>query len=118
MQTDDAARPYQVVPADAVVADAVDAGRRPPAAVVRSLASGGRPVLVRCSAAAGTAGGPGAGGAAPRDDAAEIALVALYAWMGATVFATSQPREARRALDMVASIRGDRPPAVARRGLA
>ncbi|MFC3997171.1 hypothetical protein ACFOVU_14655 [Nocardiopsis sediminis] len=114
MQTDDTARPFQVVAADAVVADAVDAGRRPPASVVRSLASAGRPVLVRCSAAAGAGGGA----TAARDDAAEIALVALYAWLGATVFATSQPREARRALDMVAAIRGDRPPAVARRGLA
>jgi len=34
------------------------------------------------------------------------------------VFRAHQVRETRQALDMVSAIRGDRPPAVARRGLA
>jgi dihydropteroate synthase len=47
-----------------------------------------------------------------------LAATAVSAWLGARVFRAHQVRETRRALDMVASIRGDRPPAVARRGLA
>jgi dihydropteroate synthase len=47
-----------------------------------------------------------------------LATLAVSAWLGARVFRVHQVRAARRALDMVASIRGDRPPAVSRRGLA
>jgi dihydropteroate synthase len=47
-----------------------------------------------------------------------LAATALSAWLGARVFRAHQVRETREVLDMVASIRGDRPPAVARRGLA
>ncbi|MDX6274384.1 MAG: dihydropteroate synthase [Frankiales bacterium] len=47
-----------------------------------------------------------------------LAATALCAWMGAQVFRAHQVRPTREVLDMVASIRGDRPPAVARRGLA
>ncbi len=47
-----------------------------------------------------------------------LAATAVSAWLGARVFRAHQVRETRRALDMIASIRGDRPPAVARRGLA
>ncbi|MQA27985.1 MAG: dihydropteroate synthase [Micromonosporaceae bacterium] len=47
-----------------------------------------------------------------------LAATAVCAWHGARVFRAHQVRETRQALDMVASIRGDRPPAVARRGLA
>jgi dihydropteroate synthase len=46
-----------------------------------------------------------------------LAATALCAWMGAQVFRAHQVRPTREVLDMVASIRGDRPPAVARRGL-
>jgi hypothetical protein len=46
------------------------------------------------------------------------ALVAVYAWLGARVFRTSDVDGTREVLDMVASIKGTRPPAVARRGLA
>lgn len=46
------------------------------------------------------------------------AVMAVYAWLGARVFRTDDPRAARQVLDMVASIRGTRPPAVTRRGLA
>ncbi|MDX6226007.1 MAG: dihydropteroate synthase [Frankiales bacterium] len=47
-----------------------------------------------------------------------LSATALCAWMGAQVFRAHQVRPTREVLDMVASIRGDRPPAVARRGLA
>jgi dihydropteroate synthase len=47
-----------------------------------------------------------------------LAATAVSAWLGARVFRAHQVRETRQVLDMVASIRGDRPPAVARRGLA
>jgi dihydropteroate synthase len=47
-----------------------------------------------------------------------LAATAVSAWQGARVFRAHQVRETRRVLDMVAAIRGDRPPAVARRGLA
>ena len=47
-----------------------------------------------------------------------LAATAISAWHGARVFRAHQVRETRQVLDMVASIRGDRPPAVARRGLA
>jgi dihydropteroate synthase len=47
-----------------------------------------------------------------------LAATAISAWHGARVFRTHDVRETRQVLDMVASIRGTRPPAVARRGLA
>ncbi|SDY05743.1 Dihydropteroate synthase [Micromonospora pattaloongensis] len=47
-----------------------------------------------------------------------LAATAVSAWLGARVFRAHQVRETRRVLDVVASIRGDRPPAVSRRALA
>jgi dihydropteroate synthase len=47
-----------------------------------------------------------------------LAATAVAAWAGAKVFRTHDVRATRRVLDMVASIRGDRPPATAVRGLA
>ncbi|MFI7425875.1 dihydropteroate synthase [Micromonospora sp. NPDC049836] len=47
-----------------------------------------------------------------------LAATAVSAWLGARVFRAHQVRQTRRVLDMVASIRGDRPPALTRRGLA
>jgi len=47
-----------------------------------------------------------------------LAATAVAAWSGAKVFRTHDARATRRVLDMVASIRGDRPPATAVRGLA
>ncbi|MEU4640014.1 dihydropteroate synthase [Micromonospora sp. NPDC023814] len=47
-----------------------------------------------------------------------LAATAVSAWLGARVFRAHQVRPTRRVLDMVASIRGDRPPAATRRGLA
>ena len=45
-----------------------------------------------------------------------LAATAVAAWLGATVFRTHDVRATRRALDMVATIRGDRPPRLALRG--
>jgi dihydropteroate synthase len=47
-----------------------------------------------------------------------LAATAISAWLGARVFRAHDVRATRRAVDMVASIQGTRPPAVARRGLA
>ncbi|GAA1764040.1 dihydropteroate synthase [Luedemannella helvata] len=47
-----------------------------------------------------------------------LAATAVSAWLGARVFRAHQVRETRQVLDMVAAIRGEQPPAVARRGLA
>jgi dihydropteroate synthase len=47
-----------------------------------------------------------------------LAATAVSAWLGARVFRAHQVRQTRRVLDMVASIRGDRRPAVSRRALA
>ncbi|MDG4822631.1 dihydropteroate synthase [Asanoa sp. WMMD1127] len=47
-----------------------------------------------------------------------LAATAVSAWLGARLFRAHQVKETRRVLDTVASIRGDRPPAVSRRGLA
>ncbi|HEV7657567.1 MAG TPA: dihydropteroate synthase [Mycobacteriales bacterium] len=47
-----------------------------------------------------------------------LAATAVSAWLGARVFRAHDVAATRRALDTVASIRGTRPPAVSRRGLA
>ncbi|MEH0843293.1 dihydropteroate synthase [Micromonospora sp. CPCC 205711] len=47
-----------------------------------------------------------------------LAATAVSAWLGAQVFRAHQVRPTRRVLDMVAAIRGDRPPTLTRRGLA
>ena len=54
----------------------------------------------------------------PSDERLEgtLAATAIAAWQGATVFRAHDVRATRRVLDMVASIRGDRPPALALRG--
>ncbi|MFL6129298.1 MAG: dihydropteroate synthase [Mycobacteriales bacterium] len=56
----------------------------------------------------------------PPDDRLEgtLAATAVCAWLGARVFRAHDVTATRRVLDTVASIRGTRPPAVARRGLA
>ncbi len=50
--------------------------------------------------------------------AGTLAVTAVGAWLGARIFRAHDVRETRQALDMVASIRGDRPPARAVRALA
>ncbi|MFG2063901.1 dihydropteroate synthase [Micromonospora sp. NPDC048871] len=47
-----------------------------------------------------------------------LAATAVSAWLGARVFRAHQVLQTRRVLDMVASIKGSRPPALSRRGLA
>jgi dihydropteroate synthase len=47
-----------------------------------------------------------------------LAATAVSAWLGARVFRTHDVLATRRVLDTVASVRGTRAPAVARRGLA
>jgi dihydropteroate synthase len=47
-----------------------------------------------------------------------LATTAVAAWLGARVFRVHQVKETRQVVDMVAAIKGVRPPAVARRGLA
>lgn len=55
----------------------------------------------------------------PIDDRLEgsLAAVAVSCWLGATVFRAHDVSATRRVVDMVASIRGDRPPARAERGI-
>lgn len=47
-----------------------------------------------------------------------LAATAVCAWLGARVFRAHNVAETRATLDLVASVRGTRPPAVARRALA
>jgi dihydropteroate synthase len=47
-----------------------------------------------------------------------LAATAVSAWLGARVFRAHQVRETRQVLDVISAVRGERPPAVARRGLA
>ncbi|MGA8117853.1 MAG: dihydropteroate synthase [Actinocatenispora sp.] len=47
-----------------------------------------------------------------------LSATVVSAWLGARFFRAHQVRATRQALDMVATIRGDRSPAVARRGLS
>ncbi len=45
-----------------------------------------------------------------------LAATAVAAWQGATIFRTHDVRATRRVIDMVATLRGDRPPACSERG--
>ncbi len=57
--------------------------------------------------------------AAPADRlVGTLATTAVSAWLGARVFRAHDVAATRQTLDMVASLAGSRPPAVARRGLA
>ncbi|WP_051712878.1 hypothetical protein [Spirillospora albida] len=99
----------RVLPPDAPVPDgAVDAGTAPPADRVARLAASGDAVLVTLETAE-TGPDPGL-----------LAAASVYAWLGASVFRApaAQADGLRQVLDMVASIKGARPPAATRRGLA
>jgi dihydropteroate synthase len=50
--------------------------------------------------------------------AGTLAVTSVGAWLGVRIFRAHDVRETRQALDMVASIKGDRPPARAVRALA
>jgi dihydropteroate synthase len=57
--------------------------------------------------------------AAPADRlVGTLAATAVSAWLGARIYRAHDVAATRQTLDMVASIAGTRPPAVARRGLA
>ncbi|GAB2811278.1 hypothetical protein GCM10022221_05910 [Actinocorallia aurea] len=80
----------------------IDAGTDPSADEVRALLTRG-PVRVRLS---GTGSGP-------------LAAAAVYAFLGVGAIETeADPREVRQVLDMVAAIKGARPPAIGKRALA
>ena len=99
----------RVLSPDAPVPDGVvDAGTAPAAGRVERLTAAGDTVLVTLETDA------------PEPDPGLLAAVSVYAWLGVTVFRVpeSQLDGVHQVLDMVASIRGTRPPAVARRGLA
>jgi hypothetical protein len=66
----------------------------------------------------GAAGVTAAGVSGAAVAAAVTAMAALSCWLGAAFARTRHVRSVRRALDMAASIRGDRPPARTVRGLA
>ncbi|GAA2075984.1 hypothetical protein [Actinomadura alba] len=82
----------------------------------------GHPVLVTPASASGV-GSPStrvpAAPATSDTDAAALAAVTVYAWMGARIFRVPARDAAatRESLDMIASIKGSRPPSVSRRGL-
>lgn len=98
-----------VLPPDAPVPPgAADAGTAPPASRVERLAASGDAVLVTLETDA------------REPDPGLLAAASVYAWLGARYFRVpeSQADGMRQVLDMVASIRGSRPPTVARRGLA
>jgi hypothetical protein len=87
------------VRADGII---VDAGTAPTAARVEQCLASGYSVLV-------TLEGPG-----------QLAAASVYAWLGVRVFRTNSgvTEDVRQVLDMVASIKGTRPPRWSRRGLA
>ncbi len=47
-----------------------------------------------------------------------LAATSISAWLGARVFRVHNISETQQTLDMISAIKGDKPPAVARRGLA
>jgi hypothetical protein len=103
--TDPAAALRQGVPADRII---VDAGIAPSVAKVEECLSWGHAVLVTLR------------GTAERADPGLLAAASIYAWLGVRVFRAEvgDTEPVRQVLDMVASIKGTRPPALSRRGLA
>lgn len=101
-------REVAVLTLDEPVPDGVtDAGTSPLATRVSELLTVGDPVMVSLDVS-------------PCEDEALLATVAVYAWLGVEVFRVPARHltAARQALDMVASIKGTRPPVLSRRGLA
>jgi hypothetical protein len=80
-------------------------------------ASGPGPCL-GLGAGPGPGPGPGAAESDPSGLAGIVAIAALSSWLGARAVRTRYPAPVRHALDMTASIRGTRPPALTVRGLA
>ncbi len=89
---------------------------RPPGACPSSSPPGGRsscPCRARTSWAR-----PSTSPHPPTASPGTLATTAVSAWLGARVYRAHDVAATRQTLDMVASIAGTRPPAVARRGLA
>jgi hypothetical protein len=106
----------QGVPADRII---VDAGIAPPVAKVEECLSAGHAVLVTLrEAAESSAARPSR--ARRETDPALLAAASVYAWLGVRVFraGAGDTEPLRQVLAMVASIKGTRPPALSRRGLA
>jgi hypothetical protein len=82
---------------------------------VRELARAGHPVLVSSTTTPPAGDESETSAADPR----VLAEVSIYGWLGALVFRVRAPDapDARQALDMIASVKGTRPPSVSRRGL-
>lgn len=97
-----------LVPGARVPDGCADAGTAPPAGRVADLVAAGERVLVTLETDA------------REPDPGLLAAASVYAWLGARALRVpaSQAAAARDVLDMVASIRGERPPAETRRGLA
>jgi hypothetical protein len=86
-----------------LTATLTEAGPDPSAQAVEDLLAGGHEVLVTLSGS----------------DSGALAAAAVHAWLGVSAFVfPGDPAELRQVLDMVASIKGERPPAVGRRALA
>ena len=112
--------PQQAALARAEGADLVDVRAATPAALAAIRASLPAAVLW-----AGSPADPvdadrlAAAGPDDRDPpAAVIATAAVCTWLGAPVIRSRHTRAVRRAIDMAASIAGDRPPSRTTRGLA
>jgi dihydropteroate synthase len=103
-----------VDPARILIAPRRDFGRA--ARRLADLVATGWPVLVSPSDEDFASEAPGTG--VDERLAGPLAATALFAWLGARVFRVGHVRETRRALSMVAAIRGDIPPEYAVRGLA
>jgi hypothetical protein len=100
-----------------------DAGTSPPVSRVSELLASGDPVLVSIEVSPETDVSPhdvSPDYVSPDDEAALLAAVSVYAWLGVEVFRVPARHRAavRQALDMVASIKGTRQPTLSRRGLA
>ncbi|MGI8330767.1 hypothetical protein ACRYCC_12440 [Actinomadura scrupuli] len=93
---------------DPVPGGVADAGTSPPVSRVGELLAAGDPVLVSIEVSP------------DEDEAALLAAVSVYAWLGVEAFRVPARHHAavRQALDMVASIKGTRQPTLSRRGLA
>lgn len=52
------------------------------------------------------------------DETTQVAMAAIFRWLGAQVFRTDYEQQVRLALEMTDSLAGRRPPALTRRGLA
>ncbi|WP_344589997.1 hypothetical protein [Actinomadura vinacea] len=89
----------------------VDAGSAPSAERVAKSVATGKPVLVTLTIGTERGTGP---------DPGLLAAASVYAWLGVRAFRAPEDQlpALRQVLDMVASIKGTRPPALSRRGLA